>query len=459
MRFLGTMIDQKINKEYDLYSVNARLLQGMLKNTYLKKMSELDFQLFNDDLKYFRYMRHIKQLKRRESQGLKVSTHYEIDKMNNEMQEVIKSIQANEHHNVKLQKTSELGYELMPIAISVKDKDINKKQDVELLDGFRRMFYTPEVPDVDILVKVYDEVNDTEWINLMIVFNSWKFADRSHAKIYLDRGFRLGLYYRYSLDFTEFYSEYDNFGWGYIDIYTNKLPHSTFWNNLYAHKDIELIYQLIEHRPIFKLVKKRSEEVYDVEQENPAQHPTFLDKMYKVIIAEIGNIRRKEFSAELKGHTVERKSFSLEYVKAYFQREDLQKHFIKLSTMSVPGFMDNYIRDNLVEDMQNYLREYYFKGNIDTFIQKVKYISDHTDTIKNIWGYELKTRLPKGDTVVYRFRDKQVTFYSEKDKFVMEINNKPQYFNTFEEMMDIVLEGADKPLKDIINGLEVLFVI
>lgn len=372
MKYLATIHDDILNKDYDLYEMNAKAVEKMVRDTY--KMSDVRIQSFNDAIELSSQIAKLKSI----IEGKRRTYPNEgIDEVKKEIQSQIEIVRHSNHIGTINQVFGEMGYELMPIAISVKDKDMARPDcKVELIDGFRRMFFIDSVPDKNILVKVYDELSDTDWINAMVMFNSWKFAEpqkrgvvgrfrfkkRELSQEFIDRGFRLGLYYRYGIDFINLNSyTYDDI-WDLMDIYINARPYNTLWNNNQFYNDIVVLNKIENYKPVFSQIvgkKTPKEERYDCHKVEYDQ-PKFLRKIFRDYIAYLGMVRREEFKKEKVGIAVSRKPFSLDTYIKFLAREDLQQHFIKLSTMSVPGYIDNYVERYMDDEIKTHLYKEYF---------------------------------------------------------------------------------------------------
>lgn len=166
MRFLGTFKDNEICVDYDLYSINARQIKKWLDEKY--NLTPLKLALFNDETfaKSDLELLNIEELN-------SIDLNMEKGEINNSqiffetdrgyrydnLKKVAVGINLNDIKN----KEHQLGYELMPIALIVEGRDLEKRENFYLLDGFRRMYYVNNIPDVDVLVKVYDILTPAQW--------------------------------------------------------------------------------------------------------------------------------------------------------------------------------------------------------------------------------------------------------------------------------------------------------
>lgn len=384
MKYLCTLFDVLLKENYDLYEINARNLEARLIKTY--KMSKVRIQTFNNAIKLPTLISKLKAI----NEGY-VCIHRSgyKDELKEEIQEEVKKIKNGQHSGLQNDIYGNLGYELMPVSVSIFNRDIkNPDADVELLDGFRRMFFVSEVPDRSILVKVYDKLDDTDWINAMVIFNSWKFADsqmdgyvyrlstensNGKSQVILDRGMRLGLYYRYGIDFNSLISySYKNI-WKMLNLYFSDKPYNTLWNNNQFYKDIQTIYEITNFKPVFKYQKGKRGKLYIFDSNSKEYgQPYFLEMLFSHYIAFLGEIRRSEYQKETEGDDVKRKSFTIEAYKKFLSYEELQMHFIKLSHMSVPGHMENHIKRYIIKPMINHLRREYYEEDIPLIEEEVK---------------------------------------------------------------------------------------
>lgn len=349
MKYIIDMYDNQLKLNYKLYKVNAKELSERLFKQY--KLTKIKLELFNSDSNLARdILTYKSRIGKPYFKGIEEYSYNDIKK-------TISKLEEGKRFSNPLGIS--MGYEIMPLAISVRDYDIENGE-LELIDGFKRMFCIEEVPDIDILVKVYDELNDRDWINSMILYNSWKFVNKSKAEIYMDRGFQLGLYYRYRLMFVNMYTENRDIQY-YINIYTNGLGmkydifyyemnrdikrgvYTTLWNNSEFHNDIKILYKLTNMLPTFT-IKKRNK---PIEYHKVEDRERRLLEIEEGITLVLGEIRRYEARNKL-----ERKKFDISIIDNFFKREDLQKHFVKVMNMTIPGFRENYVRNNLIEEIR-----------------------------------------------------------------------------------------------------------
>lgn len=354
MKYLATMYDNLIKKEYKLYLVNAKYVHDRLNKNY--NLTKIQLQMFNLETKLAEYTK-------------KMNDERHISEYTTEMyNKVVNNIENNNHIGVMTQIGVHMGYELMPIVLCAKGDFEKDETEIELIDGFRRMFCTKEVPNIDILVKVYDKLDDREWINSMIIYNSWKFKNGAGAKTYMDRGFQLGIYHRYSMNFAQMellYRYYDMFKM--VDIYTqcddlnsysmvnghSRLTYETLWDNNLLKEDLIAIYKIFTYTPTFRIEKKNKAQEYDVSTERDKVR-TGICRLYEVFVSVLGEIRKYEFNKGIK----DRRTFDINIFYDYLGNKNMQKHFIKLTTMEVDGFIINYI----IKNLRNGIKEIMYKG-------------------------------------------------------------------------------------------------
>ena len=113
-------------------------------------------------------------------------------------------------HSVKFRTdTSILPAYINPVSILCDNEDIFSSKNVLLLDGFLRLL-SDDIPDIDILVKVYINISDTDILKLIFYLNHWKlfvgqsvvFHRHKNIEFFFDRGVTQLLKIKHNLDFT-----------------------------------------------------------------------------------------------------------------------------------------------------------------------------------------------------------------------------------------------------------------
>lgn len=361
MKFLTVMFDNLLNREYKLYTVNSKEIYKRLMDSY--KLSNLQLQLFNSDLNLYEKINDVRYEKN-------IYGTIKNDGAVSRLKKTISDIHENKYVDEHGKISAKFGYELMPIVISVENDFENPEEKIELIDGFKRMFCSGELPDTDILVKVYNKLDDREWINLMVIYNSWKFTNMEKSERYMDRGFQLGLYYRYGIKFINMELIYHDI-FLLINKYVHKVSahnylstfnrdnvndvYSTFWNNSEFHNDLIAMYEMFNHYPVFRVEKRGGKvEEFDLTNKLKRKKRNIRDgvcRLYEVFIYCLGDIRRYEFYHNI----IERKPFDINIFYDYLKKPELQKHFLKITNMEVDGFICNYINQNLLDNINEYM--------------------------------------------------------------------------------------------------------
>lgn len=354
MKKLTTMWDGKLKQSYDLYQTSAKELIALIRSVYEQKgMNSLFVQRFNASLEIgpyrHRYADKLSTLHAMQA-GVKMPYYHESynsDKLAQEIGAFEEAYQRGDIKHPEEDAVGSLGIEQMPFALSVPQKDVARNLgELELIDGFRRVFYMENVPDQDVLVKVYDTLEDDAWMSAMVVFNAWKFADNTHSLRFMDRGFKLGLFKRYEMDATKLYGYKDDSLENSLKEYIQKEPYSTFWQNGLFVQDVQFMQQVKLHLPVFTAKTKKKEETVDI-GENPFNYPFFLSYINRLVYREMGSVRREETKRLEAGETVERQLFVWENYTAFLEQEDLQAYFIKLNGMQTWGHIENNVDKNL----------------------------------------------------------------------------------------------------------------
>lgn len=333
MKKLGTFFDSETNTDYDLYSSNALTIKAALDNSY--KLSRAKIQMFNNDSGM------LEDINRETEHG-----NLNFDKVNGEIinkdnytpsgyarNSMFKTENEPSYNQDKNQDYYQLGFELLPLAISLPNKDIKKLDHLELLDGFRRMFCS-EIPDREVLVKVYDILPTDKWCNAMLLFNSWKLV--GHKQFFFDRGFKLGLWKHFDIDITLHQHDYRHDIMLSIEQYSRSDIYKTFKNNQYLDKDIKLLIKTQNH---------------------------FKNKhIIKVLATLLGAVRILEFENRQAA-----KSIFPEDLIAYIEK-NAQKHIKKINSMQVDGHIENYAKKHIYPLLLQYVRKYYgYEGDVTLY--------------------------------------------------------------------------------------------
>lgn len=337
MQKLGTFFDDETGAEYDLYTINALTIKKAIDKSY--NLTELKLRMFNGSEHVMDEIRHAADKYKLEfdwekGKVINLKTFKANKKIYGKAKDIIlnnanhKQDKAENPRYETQQCFQQLGFELLPIAISLKDRNVNDMKKIELIDGFKRMFFT-EVPDKDIFVKVYDILDNVQWFNAMLLFNSWKLF--GSTELFIDRGFKLGLYKHFNLDLTlpHFYSYYIN-ALKYIYKYMEVDVYKVFHNNQYAIDDIKLI--------------------LDGYEAFTGNQVAFLAELVRML----GSIRTMEYDNRQKA-----KKFVISDFINFRNRKDMIKHFKKIDKMQVTGFIENHVRKYMAPLMINYVRSEY----------------------------------------------------------------------------------------------------
>lgn len=164
------------------------------------------------------------------------SDEWEVEKYNN-----------GDGYSEDKNEANHYAYEQFPMAISLKNKSFDNIESIQLLDGFRRMFYVNEIPDIKVLVKVYDTLTDLEWSNSMLIFNSWKISQRHQYEYisFFDRGYKLSLYKRYGINIPNYKDLYERDT--ILSYFRSRGIFHTHKNNPCVAKDLKLSFDLNEY--------------------------------------------------------------------------------------------------------------------------------------------------------------------------------------------------------------------
>lgn len=352
MKKLHTMKDELLDVHYDVYSMSLQELAKQIKTSY--GFEHRDYMRFNTEYyipereedgarSNWRSYQELIQDKEKMKNGMGRVYGYTEEELNLHIQKAEENInQKNFRENEKI--FSEFAYEMFPIVVS------QTENGYELLDGYRRLFFTNPLPDREVLVKVYQNINDVQWMKMMVMFNSWKFE--KGVRVFFDRGVSLGLYYRYDIDFSQFYG-YDTFFLNsMLDCYVNHKFYPTLWGNDCFHTDLKALKELLIWKPVFKYQTKRKKIELDCStmsnEEITELYPKFIIKMVERIAYYFGRLRREETKQLAEGTIEKRKIVTFEDILYVLEKEELQQEYFKMRDMTVGGHIENRIVEKVI---------------------------------------------------------------------------------------------------------------
>lgn len=239
---------------------------------------------------------------------------------------------------------------------------INRRADgkYELIDGFYRVLY--KNIERNIVVKIYNDLTDEQWFKLMINCNFWK-TNVSNALFY-DRGFLLGLRNRFNVKMED-YSLLKDKTWnrhdGLVDLLTNNIKPlrissykelknimnkigidctqsllykqdiDSFRNEVLVNKhfisDLKMFKNYLGYLPdkLLKLKKLSNVDVF-----TSYAYQKFLNNLLRLILVYRVCNADKEMN-ELPENLID----------IIFEDKEIKDSFIKATTMTVSGFIDN----------------------------------------------------------------------------------------------------------------------
>lgn len=212
---------------------------------------------------------------------------------------------------------------------------LNKKKDgkYDLIDGFFRTLIAQSDINPIVIVKIYDNLNDNDWFNLMVTFNSWK-SNSNDIKMTLDRGFIFGLYTRFGIDPKDYVGfDYSNDIFSVMLSYFSASSSSTAF--AYAkYLDIDIMrgckYFVQDIKAFEKLWKLAPNN--NIFERNSYNY--FYKKLLKFIVSTVGEIRRGNAD-------IEQNEFNINVIDELLKDKEYKKEFLRLCKMQVPGRIDN----------------------------------------------------------------------------------------------------------------------
>lgn len=333
---LGVFQDTTVNASYTLYRMNARVLKEKLDKR--EKLTNLKLNMFNSSTSASSDIRYVES---RFHDSLQVDykkgeiSTFNGDTINDrfDLERIDKAV-SKPNINKRQENNHRLGYELMPLVVMAEDMNIDSE--LILLDGFRRMYYVNEVPDMDVFVKVYGLLEPDKWQTAMLLFNSWKIAPGRFVRddsyhLYIDRGYKFGLYTYFGIDITL----YEDNALEVFQNYINRSFYDTLKDNQYAH--IDLLTSLL---------------AYEEYSTNNWGMRILINYIFKVY----GSIRRIEFNLSRR---VDAEVMTVDMLREFVNREKMKRHVKRVKEMKTPGHIENYVKRETELHVLNFFRELY----------------------------------------------------------------------------------------------------
>lgn len=363
---IGTFFDSEVRVYYDLYTMNALKLKEAIDKSYNLtpfKINLLNGEtgLLHDIETELRYAtKGSTNLEVDFNKGIIINEKEYVSKMSNAYgaQRIIEALSSSRGFKNTTEDYHQLGFELLPIAIAIKGRDLNNLNKAELIDGFRRMFWTKNIPDRDVFVKVYDHLTHQEWINAMLMYNSWKLKKAGSwranpgAGDFVDRGFKLGLYKKFGVDLT-------THGTLTIEMVNNYIYPSTYEvlkDNPLFLDDIKLIVDIMSNRQNKVTGKNADAKMY------------YFAEFVRTFVAILRDIRVLEFNSNRRDQAV---VVSYEATKAFLETKVMAKHIEKIESMSTIGAINNYIIKHVIPLCIEFFRaQYGLETSVTEYIQR-----------------------------------------------------------------------------------------
>lgn len=249
-----------------------------------------------------------------------------------------------------------LGLESASFIISIDSKSGKWR----LLDGYNRLFGTFESFEQEILVKAYVDISPRVWMNVMTYANAWKIIGASRSSFFMDRGFKWSLFEHFDIDLAisptddfenqlnlKFMDAYASGGYHYF--YSDTVI-DTLLNNAECIQDMAVMKEMVLSTLTFREVKKKVSTEFVVVDYNHKRYGQSLGIIKEKIIVALGRVRRWEIHNGLP-----QKPLTYSVIQELLERDDLQKHFVKLANMQVYGHAENFIKKNLNEAYKEHL--------------------------------------------------------------------------------------------------------
>ena len=225
-----------------------------------------------------------------------------------------------------------------------------------LVDGFRRLFGNSGIEkfsEQEVLVKVYRNVDVSDWTKLIYESNVWK-GNGFRGSDFFDRGFRLSMYQHFGFKMDDVRDQLEDstnllVAYGSYLTKTSNIVESfdrSLFENTYYIRDLVVLNELAGKPVVFR---KKTRGGYD---EVTHKLTSFrLDGLPLVLLAlTLGTVRYENMGKSMKEITIED-------VYNLFNDESLSKKFHKLVGMSVMGFALNYVVKDVYDEFYEKIRD------------------------------------------------------------------------------------------------------
>jgi hypothetical protein len=142
----------------------------------------------------------------------------------------------------------------------------------------------------------------------------------------------------------------------------HKHPYETLWGNSRFAEDLRLMHEICNFETVFCEKKKGKEKTYKFDIDKKSGYPYFIEMMVQRFIEYMGVVRRNEIGCgEKLSH------FTLDIYTGFLSDPNMQTHFIHLSGMSVPGYIDNYLKAYVYNEMAQHINKVLDREALKTY--------------------------------------------------------------------------------------------
>lgn len=210
---------------------------------------------------------------------------------------------------------------------------------IQLIDGFLRVLYS-ESCNKDIVVKVYEDLTDEQFLHELVLCNIWKESCDYYSGVnFFDRGFLFALQFRFGIDIQYVQENILTNMLNLLSHYSKeKDPYLTIVNNKFFTSDVKTMFNLATTSNI------GTSSTITETLGNKTQYTYYYSSLLCRIFKLIGEIRTY-FPAECQ------KDYTTDMFISEILKHD--KELKSISKLTVNGRVDNRINDLMVEIIQN----------------------------------------------------------------------------------------------------------